>query len=672
MLTLPIITRINVDNYGLFPGAEGNDDFQKMFEKGLTLIVGVNGLGKTTLVTMILRAITGPYDLTGSGVPTTLEAVLPEGPKRLQKPAIDFFAQRVADSAVDARVTLSAKFGSTPVIIVRSLDNLSLVSFSVAGKNVELPSAREDREKEYQSLICELFDLSSFVDVLLVLHHIVFFTDKQFSALWDANAQRHILRAIFLDKNLARKVAESEREFQRFDSRFRNTRAQMRKFERQLNDAISAEESSPKIRSKLKATTSALAGLTSKAAVLESRLDELDENRRSARLEVEKAKIEKEQASGAIERAKYSALMHMFPKMQDAARLLMSRILADEGCLVCGSAAAAKKDELEKLLKNGYCPACGSDPSDQTIKAPAIKFEKAKMDRALKSASIASKELEASRRNLDKLSADYDSALMELTELRSQIVDFRSQASKLAVQLPTSSERVRNLQSTVDTMTQTMKAEHADSLIAKKKYGEALSQGREGILSAERKLSARFSHYISALMAEDARLVRIVSLAKVAQSGDHFEVSAFVPEMTAANRPGLTRRQSLSDVSQSERELSDLAFRLALIDTSAGQKSSSFLMETPEASLDGIAMNRVGNALCEYANSRQNRLIVTSNLTNAGMITAMFGGKARTKKEKENRRTRVVNLLDEAAPNQALLRNRKAYDRLLEDCLTGI
>ena len=227
MLILPIITKISIDNYGLFPAADGSGLLECDFKSGMTLIVGVNGLGKTTLVTMILRAITGPYDLTGAGLPATLESVLPEGPKRLQKPAIDYFAQRVADGAEDARVTLDIKFGSIVVQIVRSLDSLGLEEFSVSGESLRLPKGRDDRESTYQKKICELFDLSSFVDVLLVLHHIVFLSDRRPGALWDENAQRQILRAIFLDKKLARRVAETEREFQSFHSRYRNTKAQL-------------------------------------------------------------------------------------------------------------------------------------------------------------------------------------------------------------------------------------------------------------------------------------------------------------------------------------------------------------------------------------------------------------------------------------------------------------
>ena len=103
--------------------------------------------------------------------------------------------------------------------------------------------------------------------------------------------------------------------------------------------------------------------------------------------------------------------------------------------------------------------------------------------------------------------------------------------------------------------------------------------------------------------------------------------------MTAADRPGFVRRNTSVDVSESQRELIDLAFRLSLVAVATHGGSSTFVMETPEASLDGVAMERVGRALSEFATIRDNKLVVTSNLSNAGLISALFGG--RTKKKRE-------------------------------------
>jgi hypothetical protein len=126
-----------------------------------------------------------------------------------------------------------------------------------------------------------------------------------------------------------------------------------------------------------------------------------------------------------------------------------------------------------------------------------------------------------------------------------------------------------------------------------------------------------------------------------------------------------------TDVSESQRELIDLAFRLSLIDVATGNAPCTFVMETPEASLDGLAMNRVGSALCAFADVRENRLVVTSNLTNAGIITAMFGGPTSRASEVRRRRERIINLLQIAAPNRAMERDGQVYAKLLEDVIRG-
>jgi len=51
MLRLPVFTSLRVQNYGLFPGRDDSGNLEWPFQHGLSLIAGVNGLGKTTLVT---------------------------------------------------------------------------------------------------------------------------------------------------------------------------------------------------------------------------------------------------------------------------------------------------------------------------------------------------------------------------------------------------------------------------------------------------------------------------------------------------------------------------------------------------------------------------------------------------------------------------------------------
>ena len=150
---------------------------------------------------------------------------------------------------------------------------------------------------------------------------------------------------------------------------------------------------------------------------------------------------------------------------------------------------------------------------------------------------------------------------------------------------------------------------------------------------------------------------------------DRLQVPAYAAEMEAADRPGFIRRADSSEVSESQRELIDLAFRLALVEVFGG--SCTFVMETPEASLDGLAMERVGRALTTFADENDNRLVVTSNLSNAGIITALFGGPI-PKGQSNARMQRVLNLLEVAVPNHALLQNRERYDTLLQNAVAGV
>ena len=72
MVHLPVLAELRAIEYGLFPGDPHGSGIAWEFQPGLSLIAGINGLGKTTLLTMILRSFTGPYDLSGDGVAQSL------------------------------------------------------------------------------------------------------------------------------------------------------------------------------------------------------------------------------------------------------------------------------------------------------------------------------------------------------------------------------------------------------------------------------------------------------------------------------------------------------------------------------------------------------------------------------------------------------------------------
>ncbi len=669
MIRLPIFISFEVRNYGLFPG-DGNG-IQREFEPGLCLIAGINGLGKTTLLTMLLRALTGPVDLTGDGLPEQLDAVLPPKPVDLRPRNLRFFAQRVADDAKQATIRLNVRFGQDTLQIRRSLADLKLLELFVKGVPTEVPGGKKEREELFQQHVCELFGLSSFVDVLLILHHVIFFKETRPGALWDENAQRQILRALFLEKSAASRVAELEREVQSADSRARNIGYSASITENELAEAQRRQATSPKLQAQLTAEQKVHEADLKRLESLELSLSELDEARKLARLEHEKGKLQREEAEGAVERLKYAALLRLFPKMEDAAKLVILKALATGECLVCGANTEERKQELEELLAQGYCPVCGAEPERQAQVVAPYEVERVRVKRARVRAELARTQEVAAEKRLEDLAAKYDAVLSAISDLRKIIEDREFELRRLSAELPPPPKAIKELQQSLDVARRSQREAEAERAAATKQLRSVLKINQTVIIDQSDRLSQSFSHHVTALLAEEAQLVRIEGSAKLTQSKIDFAVPAFQAEMSASNRPGLARRTSPSDVSESERELIDLAFRLALIDVATKSSACSLLMETPESSLDELAMERVGSALHRFARRKENRLIVTSNLTNAGMISAMFGGPTSKTAEIKRRRGQIVNLLSLAAPNQALERDGKKYARILEQAIKG-
>ena len=673
MIYLPVLTELKVENYGLFPGEPRGSGITWSFRPGLSLIAGINGLGKTTLLMMILRSFTGPYDLTGSGVPQSLGVVLPESPVSLNPQSIRFFAQRVADGAENAEATLSATIGERGFRISRRLKDLSLESFDLDEKPVPLPAATAKREELLQSKLAEFMGLGNFVDVLLVLHHVMLFHENRPGALWDSNAQRQLLRALCLDGEDALRVVDLERNLQSADSQARNIQARITATERDLRKARQRETGSEGVLAQLEAEQILLDADLEDAERLETAFEQLDADRHDARLTHERTKIEREDAVGEVERLKYTALFQLFPNMHDTTRLVISRIMSESRCLVCNADAKEKRIELERQTARGCCPVCGAEPTEQDSVIAPYKFEQAKLDRARERADRARREEETKSRQLRDFAAEYDQMLQRLSTIRQSIQERKHREQRLRSELPktTTSKEYENVLKTLHDQLREWKALRATRL---QELRALLDDKKETITAKSNELMDTFAKLTRELLVEEVRLAQVRTEPHYMQAPgpaeDRLRVPAYAAEMTAADRTGFVRRNDATEVSESQRELVDLAFRLALVKVFGGGNSSTFVMETPEASLDGLAMERVGGALAAFAEANGNRLVVTSNLTNAGIITALFGGPA-PKQQVGNRMQRVLNLLRVAAPNRALRQEEERYRALLEDTLSG-
>ncbi len=63
MIHFPVFEHLNVTGYRVFPGTADRPGLDFPTQRGISIIAGVNGLGKTTLVSMLFRLVVGPFEL---------------------------------------------------------------------------------------------------------------------------------------------------------------------------------------------------------------------------------------------------------------------------------------------------------------------------------------------------------------------------------------------------------------------------------------------------------------------------------------------------------------------------------------------------------------------------------------------------------------------------------
>jgi len=148
---LPVITGLEVSDYEMYPGTSDEPGLHRHLEPGLTLIVGANGLGKTTLVTMLRHLVAGPVRL-GNRMGGSFEA----GQLRVTSVEVATFADRVADRAETAQAHLTMDVGAHEFRLTRRLKDLRLTSLSVDGQD------RAATENAFQEEIVAAADVNDY------------------------------------------------------------------------------------------------------------------------------------------------------------------------------------------------------------------------------------------------------------------------------------------------------------------------------------------------------------------------------------------------------------------------------------------------------------------------------------------------------------------------------
>jgi len=643
---------------------------------GVNVIVGINGLGKTTLLNVIFRMLVGPYD------PAKGDR---DRPGRRQAGLVrnrnfDFFARRANDSAVEATATATFRFGTRTLKVTRSLRDLTLLEYALDGHSTITTLDPEAADTELMDVMAMLmnFDVhaahrrgsnSYRYDYDFVVRNLIFFLEEKVPLIWNPDGQFVILRILLVDEELSEQISKARNDVLQADSQYRNKLWSANKLRQTIRNELDAMPGATEEMEEFGLLVSAV-------AALEEARDDLLQQREFFSREIGKtedgllrARADAFDAQVLLRSIEAAYFQHAFRKVRAPGDLIMQALSSHEGCLVCGNTSQETYERARKLMENHECPVCEADTSigEDNVQDMAD----ARLDELRK----AEKAAEQKRQLVDRLAQmstdltvqyrvandDLQQTVAKLEQARrrersdAQRAEQIAKVGELNGRLETIDLEVKTLRDDLDGLVEWHKG-----LVYRSKH--FIAERQEAIVSA-------FHEYASAFMVEDCHLIyRTNREARVAQSDEKIDWPAFEVQLASGADALPTARDWHTEVSESQKEFIDLAFRMALLRVASEGCASMLAVETPEASLDAFFVERAGALLRNYAAAHpDNVLLVTSNLTREHMIAQLLG--TPDVEDLDTRRRRTLNLLKIARPTKAYRENHTFYDLRYDEAI---
>lgn len=659
-LRFPVLERLEVEGYDLFPGGGAEQGgLDAHLHPGLTLILGANGLGKTTLVWMLYRLLTGPYDIPALSTEDALGGKQLT-PKPLRGRRRRLFGERVVDDAANAEARLSFRLGTQTIRVMRSLADLTLVGFSINDVQQSLDEA------DFQSTIANLAGVWAFGDWILLLRYLVFYFEDRRALVWDSSAQRQILRLLFLPRNVAREWTQLEREVLQLDSRVRNLSASLGREEKALAKQERLSEEKTDIQAQLQ-------GFLDLQEIDEQRQEEighalldLDSDRRAARLEALQTELRREEALRALEHAKLVALQERFPTASETAKYILAQLMSEHECLVCGAEVPDVAEELQQRINDSECVVCGSVVGEaETGEQPAIALSDERLEKARKRFESTADALATTRLELNRSEAEFREAQKELLQLEQSIADRRDKIDNLLSRLPKEEAAIHQQRDELAVLRGRVAALKEQLSLARGQFVDFIDRARGTLVEQAPDIKSGFEDFAREFLIEECELSWSPRKARVGQTGVPIEFPSFDLNMASASFESPVLRSGPEQVSESQREFIDLAFRMALMGVADPEGGGTLVIDAPESSLDAVFVTRAAQVLGRFASSeRGNRLIVTSNLTDGRLIPSLLA-----QFRDDNFEDRIIDLFEIAEPTAAVRSHSDEYasvkDRLL-------
>lgn len=453
-----------MNNFSLY---KQQPSFEFSFSEGINAIIGVNGIGKTTFVEMILYCLLGfkkEYRLKKYKRKTTLEVV---------KENTNYFSSRFNNTYPDnhqASVTITFLVGENVVEIRRSLYEDKILFLRINQTNFE-----EINEEIYEASLLELTGFLNFKSLQTIVRNFLFFDEMRINVAWEEDNQDEILRILFFNEELFNQFNTLEQTIIELDTRAKHLSEDRRIFRQKLDELLSernellqtkdnVEKPDPILLSEKKNNLELekidlltnLEQLSDEFKIKERELNKLvgDKNRTAQQLEQIETEVNQ------LEVKLYSSVYDNLP---DFYLSVERRMLNDGTCLVCNNHDKRLIKHAMEYSERGQCLICSS-PLKEEVELDTDIIERVNKLSEIKDQlnvvlSNQSQQLEAVNKAILRINETVEKKREKFDEIGIQLIQIESLLSEIAgkQENDTFTEIVRGREKKILELTNTIK-----------------------------------------------------------------------------------------------------------------------------------------------------------------------------------------------------------------------